>query len=174
VSPNKPVTPIDDSKKARVTANASGSGDASGKVDVGAKTLRPGDLEFIGPLKEIDAAKASNWTKPDGSIWWPPNNGALPGTEKIVTLQKCVKFGRIGGDGGSYVAPPNTPPDKLALKPGTDMSIYNGYKVIIDISEVQQAEIAKWFDMPGRGIQYKLPASINDLIDGGYIELMIK
>lgn len=138
------------------------------------KIPKPGDSNFIGPLKEVDAARAANWMKPDGTTWWPPNDGAVPGTEKTVALQRGTEFGRIGGDGGSYVAPPNTSPEKLALKPGTDTSVYNEYRVIKDIPGVQQAEVAGWFDMPGGGTQFKLPASIKDLIDGGYIELIIK
>ena len=134
----------------------------------------PGSADFIGPLREVDAARASDWTRPDGSTWWPPNNGAVPGSEKMVTLRKGSEFGRIGANSGSYVAPPNTSPERLALKPGTDVSVYNEYRVIKDIPQVQQAEVAAWFDMPGGGVQYKLPASINELMEMGYIELIIK
>lgn len=133
---------------------------------------KPGDPDFIGPLSEIEAAKTSNWTKPDGSTWWPPNDGGVPGTEVSVTLKKGTEVGRIGGEGGSYVAHPNTSPEKLALKPGTDTSNYHEYIVIKDITDVQQAEIAGWFGMPGGGTQYKLPLSIKDLMDAGYIELL--
>ena len=134
----------------------------------------PGSADFIGPLREVDAARATDWTRPDGSTWWPPNNGAVPGSEKMVTLRKGSEFGRIGANSGSYVAPPNTSPERLALKPGTDVSVYNEYRVIKDIPQVQQAEVAAWFDMPGGGVQYKLPASINELMEMGYIELIIK
>ena len=92
----------------------------------------------------------------------------------MVTLRKGSEFGRIGANSGSYVAPPNTSPERLALKPGTDVSVYNEYRVIKDIPPVQQAEVAAWFDMPGGGVQYKLPASINELMEMGYIELIIK
>ena len=134
----------------------------------------PGSADFIGPLREVDTARASDWTRPDGSTWWPPNNGAVPGSEKMVTLRKGSEFGRIGANSGSYVAPPNTSPERLALKPGTDVAVYNEYRVIKDIPQVQQAEVAAWFDMPGGGVQYKLPASINELMEMGYIELIIK
>ncbi len=173
----KPTAKVDDlnalsqAERKGIYENALNNG---GKVEVkGGGKPKPGDLDYIGPLKEVDAARAANWTKSDGSTWWPPNGGAVPGSEKIVMLQKESKFGRIGGDGGSYVAPPNTSPEKLALKPGTNISNYNEYRVIKDIPGVQQAEVAGWFDMPGGGTQYKLPASIKDLVDGGYIELII-
>ena len=134
----------------------------------------PGSADFIGPLREVDTARASDWTRPDGSTWWPPNNGAVPGSEKMVTHRKGSEFGRIGANSGSHVAPPNTSPERLALKPGTDVAVYNEYRVIKDIPQVQQAEVAAWFDMPGGGVQYKLPASINELMEMGYIELIIK
>lgn len=89
-------------------------------------------------------------------------------------MSKGTEFGRIGEGSGSYVAPPNTSPAKLALKPGADTSLYNEYRVIKDIPGVQQAEVAGWFDMPGGGTQYKLPISINDLLNNGYIELIVK
>lgn len=63
------------------------------------KIPKPGDPNFMGPLKEVDAARAANWMKPDGTTWWPPNDGAVPGTEKTVALQRGTEFGRIGGDG---------------------------------------------------------------------------
>lgn len=153
------------------TSNAGKAGEA---IEGTGKTPKPGDPNFVGPLKEVDAARTANWTRPDGSTWWPPNDGAVPGTEKLVSLQKGTEFGRIGGEWGSYVAPPNTLPEKLALKPGTDISVYNEYRVIKEIPRVQQAEVAGWFDMPGGGTQYKLPASIKDLLEAGYIELIIK
>ena len=154
--------------------NGYGSKAVSNVVEGSGKKLKPGDPNFMGPLKEVDAARTANWTKPDGSTWWPPNDGAVPGTEKSVSLQKGTEFGRIGGEWGSYVAPPNTLPEKLALRPGTDTSVYNEYRAIKEIPRVQQAEVASWFDMPGGGTQYKLPASIKDLVEAGYIELIIK
>ena len=132
---------------------------------------KPGDPNFIGPLEEMDAARAANWKKPDGSTWWPPNQGAVPGTEQTVTLPKGTILGRIGSMHGSFVAPPNTSPELLSLSPATNLSEYFEIELTADIPNVQQAEVAPWFDMPGGGIQYKLPASIQELMDRGYIKI---
>ena len=87
-----------------------------------------------------------------------------------MTLKKGDIFGRIGSDTGRYVAPPGTNSDKLALAPGTDLSAYNEYKIIKDIQNVEKAQIAPWFDKPGGGTQMKLPMSIEELINRGYIK----
>ena len=113
---------------------------------------------------------SSKWKNQDGTIKWPPNNGAISGTEEIMTLKKGDIFGRIGSDTGRYVAPPGTNSDKLALAPGTDLSAYNEYKIIKDIQNVEKAQIAPWFDKPGGGTQMKLPMSIEELINRGYIK----
>lgn len=34
---------------------------------------------------------------------------------------------------------------------------------------MQSGKIAPWFDQPGGGVQHKMPMSIQELIDGGYI-----
>ena len=92
-----------------VSALASSLNNLHGKAvshyNKGTGNPKPGDPNFIGPLIEIDAARAANWTKPDGSTWWPPNNGAVPSSEKTVTMKPGETFGRIGNNKGSYVAP---------------------------------------------------------------------
>jgi len=47
---------------------------------------------------------------------------------------------------------------------------YKKYKVIKEISDVEKGEAIPWFQMPGKGTQYKTPKSINQLISEGYIE----
>jgi hypothetical protein len=125
----------------------------------------------------IKGSKVNNlpkWTRPDGSTMWPPNNGAVKGTEEIITMKPGIEVGRIGKGTGKYVAPPRTSPEKLSLKPGTDTSMYNEYKIVREIPGVEKAKIAPWFGQPGGGTQYKLPKSIDILLEEGYIELIIK
>ncbi|WP_154224961.1 TNT domain-containing protein, partial [Enterococcus faecalis] len=111
----------------------------------------------------------NKWKNPDGTIKWPPNNGAVPGTEEMVTLKKGDTFGRIGKDTGRYTAPTGSSSDKLALAPGTDLSVYTEYEIIKDIPNVERAQIAPWFDKPGGGTQMLMPHSIKTLIEKGYI-----
>ena len=129
---------------------------------------KPGDAEFIGALPS-EGTGGDKWTNPDGTTRWPPNDGAVPGTEKTITLQPGETIGRIGDTGGTYTAPPGTSPAELSLKPGTNTSVYTEYTVVKPIPKVTQAEVAPWFDQPGGGIQYKLLNSIQWYIDNGYI-----
>lgn len=117
----------------------------------------------------VKGGTASKWIDEAGKIIWSPNNGAVAGTEKMISLNKGTTFGRIGGDTGSFVAPPKTSPDKLSLAPGTDISNYTEYVVTKPIPGVEKATVASWFDKPGGGTQFKLPMSIRDLIREGYI-----
>ncbi|MBC1418101.1 glycohydrolase toxin TNT-related protein [Listeria fleischmannii] len=113
--------------------------------------------------------KVDKWKNEDGSIKWPPNNGAIVGTEKIIALQRGETFGRIGSNYGKFVAPRGTNSDKLSLAPGTDTSIYKEYVVVREIPKVEVADVAPWFDKPGGGKQMLLPQSIDDLLQAGYI-----
>ncbi len=117
----------------------------------------------------VKGGTASKWLDDAGNVIWPPNNGAVAGTEKMINLNKGTTFGRIGGDTGSFVAPPKTSPDKLSLAPGTDISNYTEYVVLKPIPGVEKATVAPWFDKPGGGTQFKLPMTIRDLIREGYI-----
>lgn len=89
-------------------------------------------------------------------------------------MKPGAEIGRIGKGSGQYVAPPGTTPAKLSLKPGTDISMYNEYRILKEIPGVEKATVAPWFDQPGGGMQYKLPMSIDKLLEEGYIELIIK
>jgi len=45
---------------------------------------------------------------------------------------------------------------------------------IVKPFEVQAAEIAPWFGMPGRGMQYQLPMPVNQLINEGYLRPVLR
>lgn len=72
-------------------------------------------------------------------------------------------FGRIGKQSGQYVAPPVPTPAMLSLKPGTDISMYNEYRILKGIPGVEKGKVSPWFDQPGGGKQYKLTLSIDKL-----------
>lgn len=102
-----------------------------------------------------------------GEINWPPNNGFID-EQKIETLPQGTRVDRYGSDYGSFVAPYGTEYEKRSLPPGTENSQYSVFEVIKPIN-VQAGETAPWFDEPGGGTQYKLPLSVDDLIDDGYL-----
>lgn len=113
----------------------------------------------------------TSWYKPDGSINYPPNNGAVLGTEVNMTLKPGDTFGRYGniGEKSNFVTQTGTDASKLALPPNTDPTIYQEFEVIKEIPETIQSEIAPWGDSPGGGLQYELPKPILQLIKEGYI-----
>ncbi|WP_312901931.1 glycohydrolase toxin TNT-related protein [Chryseobacterium taichungense] len=108
---------------------------------------------------------------------WPPNRGAS-GTIN-TTLKKGGIFDRYGGwieengsfqDKGTFAGKDGTPYTERALPKGADGKPYNRYEILKDIPGVSEGEIIPWFGEKGGGIQYELPASINDLIKEGYIK----
>lgn len=131
---------------------------------------------YINPRIEVEmvgAAEVSetSWYKSDGSINYPPNNGAVPGTEVNMTLKPGETIGRYGNIGGksNFVTQAGADASKLALPPNTDPAIYQEFEVIKDIPETIQSEIASWGGSEGGGLQYELPMPILQLIKEGYI-----
>ncbi len=112
-----------------------------------------------------------SWYNPDGSMNYPPNNGAVPGTEKTISLKPGDTLGRYGniGDKSYFVTQPGADASKLSLPPNTDSSIYQEFVVIKEIPNTVQAEIAAWGNSLGGGLQYELPMPIKQLIKEGYI-----
>lgn len=102
---------------------------------------------------------------------YPPNNGAVPGTEKTISLKPGDTVGRYGniGDKSNFVTQTGVDASKLSLPPNTDPSIYQEFVVVKEIPNTVQAEIAAGGNSPGGGLQYELPMPIKQLIKEGYI-----
>ena len=128
-----------------------------------------GGLESEG--KAVKSGIDTSWYKPDGSINYPPNNGAVPGTEVNMTLKPGGTLGRYGniGEKSNFVTQTGADASKLALPPNTNPAIYQEFEVIKEISGTIQAEIAPWGGSAGGGLQYELPKPILQLIKEGYI-----
>ena len=101
-----------------------------------------GGLESEG--KAVKSGIDTSWYKPDGSINYPPNNGAVPGTEVNMTLKPGGTLGRYGniGEKSNFVTQTGADASKLALPPNTNPAIYQEFEVIKEISGTIQAEIA--------------------------------
>ena len=155
------------------TEAGSGSGSESGNVgggssgDGGASGETGSDSGGLGIESGID----TSWYKPDGSINYPPNNGAVPGTEVNMTLKPGDTLGRYGniGEKSNFVTQTGADASKLALPPNTNPAIYQEFEVIKEIPGTIQAEIAPWGGSVGGGLQYELPKPILQLIKEGYI-----
>ncbi|MDR0308697.1 MAG: TNT domain-containing protein [Coriobacteriales bacterium] len=142
---------------------------------------KAGELGEVGKIDDIadgakfkapdagiyDVAKAANWKRPDGSTWYPPNDG-FAGTSTKTTLQPGTKIDRYGDESGSFAAPQGTPYEQRSLPPGSEDNLYNTYEVVKPM-DVYSGETASWFDQPGGGTQYKLSMSIEELKELGYI-----
>ena len=128
---------------------------------------RPTDQQYVENKGVYDNPKYYN--QKTGEIIWPPNHGAIEGTEKIITLEPGTMMDRFGDDMGSYTAPIDTPYEQRALAPGTNEKPYSKFEVIKPIEGVEEGQVAPWFDQPGKGTQYVLPKSVEYYIDKGYI-----
>lgn len=112
-----------------------------------------------------------SWYNKDGSLNYPPNDGAISGTEKVIILKPGEILGRYGkiGDNSDFVTQTGVDASKLSLPPTTDPSIYREFVVAKEIPQTIQAQIAAWGESAGGGIQYKLPMPIKQLLKEGYI-----
>lgn len=145
-------------------------------VDTAAQAAKQGPvIEEAGKVKSggsvAEGGLDTSWYKPDGSINYPPNNGAVPGTEVNMTLKPGDTLGRYGniGEKSHFVTQTGADTSKLALPPDTNPTIYQEFEVVKEIPETIQAEIAPWGGSVGGGLQYELPKPILQLIKEGYI-----
>jgi len=133
-----------------------------------ARGAEPSEPASPAPLaSEYEQAKAANWKRPDGSTWWPPNDGAA-GTPVKATLPEGTPLDRFGSENGSFLSPQGASFESRAM-PGLPNAPANNYLVTKPLP-VEQATIAPWFDQPGGGIQYKLspPEGWDTAIDGPF------
>ena len=141
---------------------------AAGIKIAGSGVLSEKLSSFNKTSNRYNEAKNANWKKPDGSTWWPDNDGFLE-SPIMTTLQPGTKIDRYGNVTGKFAAPEGTPFQNRSLAPGSEKSPYNIYEVIKPF-DVLSGIVAPWFDQPGGGIQYYLPMSIQELIDLGFIK----
>lgn len=101
---------------------------------------------------------------------WPPNNGAIPGTERATYLEPGTRIDRYGRpDAGGFVSPEGVPYENRALRPGTEgYTVYEVYKPL----PVTESRAAPWFNQPGGGPQYELPVDIRVLLKRNLISIV--
>ena len=113
----------------------------------------------------------------NGKPIWPGTNGNvhtdgfMNGYSEPFTFETGDTFDRYGSRNGQFVAPVGTPYSCRSLAPGSYTSTYEKYIVKKPFS-AYAGFTAPWFNQAGGGIQYKLPMSIQELIDAGYISIL--
>jgi hypothetical protein len=125
--------------------------------------------------EEEAAAARAGWIRPDGTPWYPPDDGAL-GAPVKTTLQPGTLIDRYSADPeqGSFFSPVGTPLDARALPPGSEAKPLVEY-VIAKPLPVQESTVAPWFGQPGLGTQYQITEKkLLEYIADGTIKIVTK
>ncbi|MBP1819306.1 hypothetical protein J3E61_002869 [Mycobacterium sp. OAE908] len=127
------------------------------------------------------------FTHPDGGLIYPDASlptkpYAIPGTViDNAQIPQGTVIDRFGSPFGSWLSPDGTPFPERALPPDSATKSYYQYAVDDPTKlpagfRIEQSQVAPWFHQPGGGIQYRIigpdgnDASVNDLLDSGYLK----
>ena len=119
----------------------------------------------------ISNKMASNTTSTSTAItsYYPPNNGAVSGSEHNMFLMPGDKIDRYGGLKGKYLSPTGTPIEMRALPYNNDLSEYRQF-VVVKPFEVEASTIAPAYGKIGLGTQYRSSVSVGTLLKRGIIK----
>ncbi|GAA3043062.1 glycohydrolase toxin TNT-related protein [Actinokineospora globicatena] len=118
--------------------------------------------------------------RPDGTYrtnQWPPHGGAVPGSQRDVTLPVGSVLDRFGGETGRYLSPMGEDGQpyhyrERAIFPDNAEVGYHVY-VVMDPAGLrgEMADVAPALGQPGGGRQFTLPdtTSVEQLLDRGVI-----
>ncbi len=122
------------------------------------------------PLVEEEIEEGGSCPLPSPSTlasYYPPNRGFL-NDPTSVTLSPGTMIDRFGQATGTFAAPAGTPLEMRALPPEAVGGPYNVYEVLQPL-EVKAGSSTPWFGQIGMGTQYELPASVQQLLNQGYL-----
>lgn len=131
--------------------------------------------------KYWDADHLNEWDGSRGAWHYPPQDGfdTAPGVPapRAVELPAGYRFDRFGGPAGDFVAPEGTGFAERALPPDSLAKPYHVYELMkpfdADSGAPLAGRAAAWFEQTGGGIQFKLPRSVEWLIDHGYLREVV-
>ncbi|WP_309133731.1 glycohydrolase toxin TNT-related protein [Cellulomonas sp.] len=126
------------------------------------------------------------FTRADGTIRWPPNDGAVPGSKHEFTSTSDFRnaygdgLDRVGLPDGSYLGfPPGAPWGDRALFPSSLDDPVDAYRLAGDLPDgwrIQVSEIAPAFGQPGGGMQVLVfndknkTVPVTELINAGILQ----
>jgi len=113
-----------------------------------------------------------NFLESFASKEWPPFGGFLDGKYETVTLPKGTLIDRYGKPDGSYVSPFGESYRSRSLKPGSDGTGYNVFRLLEPIDGVRTGTVKPWFGYEGLGTQHRLPETVLDLLMQDKIEVV--
>jgi RHS repeat-associated protein len=91
---------------------------------------------------------------------WPILNGAIPGTQRYLTLNAGTVVARVGSGTGRFAAPVGTPIGQRSLSPQSRSGQDVNWRLNQDV-QVTAGTTAPWFGQSGGGTQYHFPGPIN-------------
>ena len=121
---------------------------------------------------EIPETKTVKNTKSTEIVsYYPPNNGAIIGSEKNIYLMPGDKIDRYGKVNGKYFSPIGTPVEMRSLPYDVDLTQYKQFEVVKPF-EVEASTIAPAFDKVGLGTQYRSSVTGSVLLKHGIIKVL--
>ena len=96
-----------------------------------------------------------------------PNGGRLGGFSTTETLRPGTLIDRFGPRRGRFVSPAGTPFSQRGLPPETALESFETFEVLRAL-DVEGSIAAPAFG-GGLGVQFRLPASVQELIDAGFL-----
>lgn len=128
----------------------------------------------------------AKWARgPGGSFSRPPFNGFqldVFGKPILanVTLPAGKKLDRFGSEMGTFLSPLGAPYIERSLPPSNLNTFVKSHPFNYFVYEVlqplvvQEGPVAAFYEQPGGGSQYVAPASVADLISGGFLTRLNK
>lgn len=136
--------------------------------------IYPDDLDRFGGLSRQDFydrywdPTKDDWHYPDEAAGFPDG---FDGPSRPNTLDIGDSIDRLGPESGAYAAPVGTSYPERALPPSSIGREYHVYEVLKPLPDsVSEGKIAKWFEQPGGGIQYKFDRPVSWYVDNGYLK----
>ena len=103
-----------------------------------------------------------------GEPIYPPNDGAIGQTDKVVLNQGAI-VDRYGSIRGRFLSENLTAFNQRSLPRTINKEEYHVYRVVKTIINVKKGIVAPWFGQDGLGIQYRLQDTIKELLQNGMI-----